>query len=138
MFIKIFALIFLLFESIEDMRFKALSLNKLIMWGVLGIVVKYFFLNANPRMLLIEIIMGIMVLFVCRISKEAIGYGDGAVILITCIICGIQQTFLSCMLSFVVFMAVAIVVLFRKGFKRNLCIPYVPCLFLGYLGGLFV
>lgn len=138
MVIKSMTFLFLLTEAIEDIKFRALRLNKLIFWGMAAVIIKYLLLGENVEMLFVEIIVGVLVLTVCRITNEAMGYGDGAVILVMSVICGIQQTLISCMLSFGVFLVAATVIMFRKGFKRNLSLPFVPCLFFGYIGGLLI
>ena len=79
-------------------------------------------------------IMGGMFLAMGRLTGESIGYGDGWMICNLGIFCGFWELCGILICAFGVSSIFCIWGMRRKKWKKNMRIPFVPFLFLGYLG----
>ena len=91
-------IIMLAFCSVQDIREKEISLWKLQIYGflILGIFLSRFFIQKNSLFSLLEkgifgLIPGLLFLFLAKASKEAVGYGDGIILLFIGISIGFWQ-----------------------------------------------
>lgn len=135
MVIDILVLVFLLWESIEDIKSQKISLIFVLMFGVLALAVKIFMYEVSLAEMFNDVLIGMFCLCMARITGQAIGYGDGVVLIILGIFVGIRKTVITLFIAFGLMMIVAMVMLIRKGFRYNATMPFIPCIFLAYLGG---
>ena len=87
---------------------------------------------------MVGVFVGIFFLFVSKYSKEAIGYGDSWLILLLGLYLGSLRA-----LQVLFFAAVAagiggLFFLWKRKWKRDIAIPFVPYMALAYLGVLFL
>lgn len=129
-------ILFLAWEALEDIRSQKLSVNTLGAFLIMGLGVKLIYYQVSFLEILVGMSAGVLVLLAGKVTEEAIGYGDGVVILIVGVYAGLRMTLYTMMLAFVIMMFFSIVILVRKGFHTNTRLPFVPCIFLGYIGGL--
>lgn len=137
-------MIMLAFCSIQDIREKKISLWKLKIYGLFSAAVCIQkLLSPDDRSVLLVcqfltgLIPGVFLLLFAKITKEAVGYGDGLIL----VFIGLSLGFWECLGIFFAGLlgaflaAVAAVLLF--GGKRGLEIPFLPFLFTGMAGGYF-
>ena len=137
-------IIMLAFCSVQDIREKEISLWKLQIYGflILGIFLSRFFIQKNSLFSLLEkgifgLIPGLLFLFLAKASKEAVGYGDGIILLFIGISIGFWQclgVLFTALLG--IFLAEAMI-LILAGRKKNVRIPFLPFLLTGMAGGYF-
>ena len=136
--------VMLAFCSIQDIREKEVSLWKLKIYGIQAAAVsiwKLFSPKDDLPVLIFRLfaglLPGIFLLILARITREAVGYGDGLVLLFI----GLSLGFWECIGIFFagllgVFLA-AVLALLLFGRKKGLEIPFIPFLFTGLAGGYF-
>ena len=136
--------IMLAFCSIQDIREKKISLWKIKVYGILATAIslwKLFSLNEALGILICRflagLLPGIFLLILSKITREAIGYGDGLILLFI----GLSLGFWECIGIFFtgllgVFLAALLILLFF-GRKKGLEIPFIPFLLTGLAGGYF-
>ena len=121
-------LIFLAILSLEDIREKRISVKTIL----IGVFTAMVFQLTGGQISGIEIagslIPGALLLLLSVITKESIGKGDGAVVMVLGLWIGGQMTFLVVCLAVWAAGMFAAVCLIRK--KREL-IPFIPCLLMG-------
>lgn len=136
--------VMLAFCSIQDIREKEVSLWKLKVYGILALAVSIWKLFSPEDDLLVLILRlltgllpGIFLLILAKITREAVGYGDGLILLFI----GLSLGFWECIGIFfagllgVFFAAVLALLLFGR--KKGLEIPFIPFLLTGLAGGYF-
>lgn len=134
----------LAFCSIQDIREKKISLWKIKVYGILAAAIslwKLFSLNEDLGILICRLLAGLLpgifLLILSKITREAIGYGDGLILLFI----GLSLGFWECIGIFFtgllgVFLAALLILLFF-GRKKRLEIPFIPFLLTGLAGGYF-
>jgi leader peptidase (prepilin peptidase)/N-methyltransferase len=126
--------IFLAISAIIDIKRKEVSIKILIVFGVVGLI---FYIIGQPISLLEEVggvVIGVLILLLYRITKGEIGEGDGWLLIVTGIFLGISRNF-ELLMSGLLLAAVCslFLLLFKKAGKKKE-IPFIPFLFLGYMG----
>lgn len=134
----------LLFCSIQDIKEKSISLWKLKLYGILtlGISIWHLFpIHDNISFLAARLVIGLFpgffLLFLAKATKEAVGYGDGLVLLFI----GLSMGFWECLgilltgLLGVFLAGIFAGIYFRR--RKGLRIPFIPFLFIGMAGGYF-
>lgn len=135
---ELFVSVFLLCEAVEDIRTQKLGVVKLILFGILAVVFEIFYIKADIVKVLLGSFMGIAALAAAWMTKEAIGYGDGVVMLIMGICCGLGRTLQTLILAIIVMIFVSMAIIVKRGVRFDFRIPFIPCLFIGYVGGLLL
>ena len=137
-------IIMLAFCSVQDIREKEISLWKLQIYGflILGIFLSRFFIQKNSLFSLLEkgifgLIPGLLFLFLAKASKEAVGYGDGIILLFIGISIGFWQCLGVLFTALLGIFLAAAMILMLAGRKKNVHIPVLPFLLTGMAGGYF-
>lgn len=137
-------IVMLAFCSIQDIREKEISLWKLKIYGFLAAAVsiwEIFPLKDNLFTLIcrffVGLLPGLFLLILAKITKQAVGYGDGLVLLFI----GGSLGFWECLSIlfaglFSVFLA-AVFSALLLGRKKDMEIPFIPFLLTGMAGGYF-
>ena len=138
-------IIMLAFCSVQDIREKEISLWKLQIYGflILGIFLSRFFIQKNSLFSLLEkgifgLIPGLLFLFLAKASKEAVGYGDGIILLFIGISIGFWQCLGVLFTALLGIFLAAAMILILAGRKKNVRIPFLPFLLTGMAGGYFL
>ncbi len=134
----ILELLFLIIETREDIENRELALEKLIFFFLIGLLLKIFWLHGSITELLSGMSVGMVLLGISYLSDEALGYGDGMVVLITGVLCGIKMTIVIVSFAFLVMSIAAMFLLVKNGFFYKARVPFVPCILAGFLGGIFL
>lgn len=137
-------IIMLAFCSVQDIREKEISLWKLQIYGflILGIFLSRFFIQKNSLFSLLEkgifgLIPGLLFLFLAKASKEAVGYGDGIILLFIGVSIGFWQCLGVLFTALLGIFLAAAMILILAGRKKNVRIPFLPFLLTGMAGGYF-
>ena len=137
-------IIMLAFCSVQYIREKEISLWKLQIYGflILGIFLSRFFIQKNSLFSLLEkgifgLIPGLLFLFLAKASKEAVGYGDGIILLFIGISIGFWQCLGVLFTALLGIFLAAAMILILAGRKKNVRIPFLPFLLTGMAGGYF-
>lgn len=140
---KIFLAVLLLWNSIEDIRKKQISLCSIgigaATWGALRMTewqgqewISFI------GMRLIDILPGIVLCAVAIMSRGNIGIGDGLFIILTGLYIGFSRTVIALAVAFLIafFWAIQLLV-FRKK-KKQEAFPFVPFLSCGVAAAIFI
>ena len=122
----------LLILSIMDLRTRKISLLPVLLLSLFAMGYR-FWENESLWEVLTGMLPGGVLLLAAWVTKESIGYGDGIVLLVVGVFCGIKKTvaILGISLIMAALMAMLLLVLRRAGRKTEL--PFLPCLCSGYL-----
>lgn len=134
---NILIVVFLLCESFEDIKNRTLKLNKLIIFLGIGILQQIADGKFSLNTVVLGVVPGVILLIISYLSGEAIGYGDGAVVLILGALAGYKCALLSFAIGCVMAMVPAMIQYIRNPYG-NRPLPFIPCLFAGYLGGFII
>ncbi|MGN0160060.1 MAG: prepilin peptidase [Lachnospiraceae bacterium] len=127
---------FLCCSAVEDWKTQQLDVARLGCFGIIAILLRLFYLKSNIYELFEAMIIGVLVLLIGKATREAIGYGDGVVIMIMGLFSGFRITIHTCMGAFFILSILSIGYFVKNGIAVEKRIPFVPCLLLGYIGGL--
>lgn len=125
-------LVYLLMAAAMDIRTKKVSLRAAIIFAAAGIIVEMLWRQLDIGVWLAGILPGLFFMMLAWITREAVGYGDGAVLLVCGVFLGLwdclRVLLLGLFLSFP--FSLFCVVCCRAGRKKE--IPFVPFLMAGY------
>lgn len=114
--------------SIQDIKTKRIQTLPLLMSLIPGILLQITGENHTLLEVLGGIALGVMLLIIGRCTKEAVGYGDGLVFVVTGVYLGIWENFrllLSALIIVSIFSAVQIIIR-KKNTKDEIAfIPFV-------------
>lgn len=129
----IFMFVFLLLCTYFDMKEKRIPFYLFFAFGVIGIL--FLFISQEKEVLpaLQGAIVGIGVLFLAKVTREGIGYGDGIILLITGLYLGLRQNALLFLLAILLSSVFALVFWMVKRVDRKTEIPFVPFLAAAFL-----
>lgn len=120
-----------------DWKKQEISLISLLVFGAAGVGVNLYFRYQHPGEALGGIGIGVFVILLAFLTKEAIGVGDGLLLSVTGLFLGFAENFqllLSGLILCAAVMGTGILLGIKKKEER---LPLVPFLLLAYLGGIF-
>lgn len=119
-------------NSILDLRRKRISLLVTIFYGLLGVGYQIATDKIGGWMV-VSLLPGLLALFLAKLTKEKIGYGDGFILLALGCYLNIEEMVLVSMVAvcFAGILALILLVFFHK--NRDYAIPFVPFLLCGYV-----
>lgn len=79
------------------------------------------------------VIPGGVLLLVSAVTEESIGYGDGLVLLVLGLFCGVAETVAVLGMALLLASVLSMVLLALKRAGRKTKLPFLPCLCSGYL-----
>ena len=121
-------------QSVSDIRSKRLPFWITGMGMVVGIAL--WLLAGNVHLTdLVALIPGLICLGISKISKEAIGYGDGLLLIMMGWYLALGQLLEVCMWAFTLAGIFGLFLLVTKKKKGKQEIPFVPFLLIGYVLG---
>jgi leader peptidase (prepilin peptidase)/N-methyltransferase len=132
MFIKIFVLLFLALCAYYDLKSLQLPLLLLVAFGVASGV--WCLANdgfANGEFLLC-LMPGILFLLVSFLTREALGYGDGVVLLLVCLLLEMKTVMLFIMLALALSALTALVIVTLMKKSRQTRLPFMPFLLVAW------
>ena len=137
-FVQGMELLFLGLASYEDLKSKEISMKVFWIFGLLAIGLNFLWKYQNAESAVTGACIGGIFIIIGRISKEAIGYGDGLGIVILGMFAGGYA------LVKIIFTAAMLCGLYGMWslLGRRRCVsdtlPFFPFLFIGAIGGVFL
>lgn len=127
----------LILNGYLDWKKREISLVSLLVFGAAGVGVNLYFRYQHPGEVLGGIGIGIFVILLAFLTKEAIGVGDGLLLSVTGLFLGATENF-RLLLSGMVLCAVVMSIWILLGIiQKEERLPLVPFLLLAYIGGSF-
>lgn len=136
--LRIAAFIFLITESVEDLKSREVDAGKIIIFFLISLFLKMFCMGAPVSEIIKDIIPGVTVLLIGYFSKQEIGYGDGAVIVVLGIFLGFARVINILTGAFVCMLAASVTLVIIKRKMVNTPLPFIPCILVSYIGGFFI
>ncbi|BCN32931.1 prepilin peptidase [Anaeromicropila herbilytica] len=124
--------------GIIDIRHKEIPNLYFVVSAILTIGLSLFQRNTSIFNGLLGITVGIVLIIISKVTRGKIGIGDGITFCITGLILGVNVNLQ--MLMFALFLSAiyAIFLLIFKKVNRQHTIPFLPFVFVGYLGVLII
>ena len=121
----------LLIQSVFDIRYRQIPLWITAIGGGVGVLFMVAYMDVHMTSLF-SFLPGVLCLIYGKISREAIGYGDGLLILMLGCYWNITSLLGVCMWAFS-FGAIVAILLFLWKRDGRMEIPFVPFLLLGFI-----
>lgn len=128
--------LFLGIETIEDLRYRSIRMDWVILFLIAGILMQWI----EPEESLLSVLagcgIGMLLILISYFPGIGLGSGDGWIFVVTGIFLGGIKNALLCYLSFVlaaVIGSLGIMISKRWGNKKNHTLPFLPFIFLGNL-----
>ena len=132
-----FLALILLIQSVWDIKSKRLPIWITGVGALVGILL-WFLRGSYELSQFVAMIPGILCIVFAKVSKEAIGYGDGLLLSMMGIYLEFSVMLGVCLWAFILagFLALFLLVMKKKKGKQE--IPFVPFLFIGFLLEVFL
>ncbi len=135
---RVVLIIYLGMGAVQDFKWKKVSVRWLISGGVLATVFRIInsviMKESSIEEWLSGLVLGMVFLIISKISEEKIGYGDSVTLLILGIWIGGNLLTITLLFAFLLSNLYIVIQKIRKKIERKDAIPFLPFLFLGYLG----
>ena len=125
--------IFLAGNAIFDIRKKEVYLFPMIVTGVIGILVQILWRSLHWGDFWGGIGIGVALLLLAKVTNEAIGYGDGMVVIVVGLWKGFFQTVELLLISLMIAALYSILLLVVKKVGKKHTMPFIPFLFIADL-----
>jgi len=125
--------VLLAFAVLDDLKYKQIRIIPVILIGAFGLAMRCA-LNLDIVGGILGAVVGILLIAIGKITRQAIGYGDGVVFISIGVLIGFKQVAIVLFISlFLAFIYSVILLVLRKA-KRKTVFPFVPFVFLAYAG----
>lgn len=118
--------------SVYDLKTKKVPVAAVAVFGAVVMGYRLFGKNGIWE-LLIGLVPGMLILLLAYVTRESIGVGDGLIVCVIGMFCGVNDTLAVLGMALVMASGVAIVLLTVKRAGRKTELPFLPCLCAGYL-----
>lgn len=136
--VKILVASLLGFAGIVDLKWKKVNLLFLIPYIIAGILCNLKYQLLAPISIVGGMVIGIVMIGIGMITKGKIGIGDGIILIVTGLFLGFfDNLFLLLSATFLAAMIGALLLLI-KGVNKNYEIPFIPFLFIAFIGDLIL
>jgi leader peptidase (prepilin peptidase)/N-methyltransferase len=133
MIYHIVTLAFLTVNSITDLKNKRVYLVVSVAFAIAGIIVNIIFRRHSLISILLSLGIGVILIIISKVTREAIGMGDGIIILVLGVLNGAYENLLISLYGFLISFLVSAFLLITRKFGRKDKIPFIPCLLAGYI-----
>lgn len=118
--------------SVYDIKTKRIPVMAALIFGI--IVLAY---GISKKAEILELaagtVPGLTLLLLAYVTKESIGFGDGLVLCMIGLFCGLEETLVVFSVALMSAAFLAMILLVMRRVKRKTELPFLPCLCLGYL-----
>lgn len=118
--------------SLMDLRTRKIPLIPVLVLGIICLIYRIWS-GVSLGEVAAGIIPGGVLLSVSAVTEESIGYGDGLVLVVFGLLCGVAKTVAVLGMALVLAALVSMVLLVLKRAGRKTELPFLPCLCSGYL-----
>jgi leader peptidase (prepilin peptidase)/N-methyltransferase len=129
----VFAGIFLFICTYTDIKDKCINVNICIVFGVIGLIYKYFCNSIGLMSVAMAILPGILLLMISIISKGSVGKGDAVVTGTMGLYVGGVKTILILSNGILILCIVGIICMLIMKKDKSYRIPFVPFLTIGFI-----
>lgn len=131
-------LIFLLWESAEDIKSRQLNIITLIIFAFLGLIINFFIMDNKVGEICLSLLPGIVMILLSFISNQSVGYGDGVVVGIIGLYVGLARVVVTGIFALIIAMFFSMVLVTVGNVGHRQTIPFVPFILISYVGGLML
>lgn len=118
--------------SVVDLKARKIPLLPVIILGMLAVVYRLW-VGTSLFDMAAGVLPGCILLLLAMLTRESIGYGDGAVLVVLGLFCGVKQTVAAFGMALVLAALLAMILLVLKRVGRKTELPFLPCLCSGYV-----
>lgn len=118
--------------SVYDLKWKKINVIAIAVFAAV-ILVYRICVGAKITELLFGLVPGICVLVAALVTKESIGVGDGLVVCVLGIFCGLKPILAVLGMALLLSAMLAIILLLSKRAGKKTELPFLPCISAGYL-----
>lgn len=130
--------VLLCINAYEDVKHRKIEWKSVLSFGAAGIFLQSGTGLEGLKEALFGMVPGVLLLLVAKLSREAVGYGDGFLVTAAGIYAGLQKTF-ELLLGAVIAAAVyGTLMLVRRKADRKTELPFVPFVLFSYVGGMLI
>lgn len=115
-----------------DIKAKCIPIRAVAIFGVVVFVYRLC-TGAGFLKLAAGLIPGVALLLLAYVTRESIGKGDGLVLCVVGVYCGVVRVLAVLGMALVLSSLLAMVLLVARRAGRKTELPFLPCLFAGYL-----
>lgn len=126
-------IVFLVLCSIQDIREKRLSVKMLVVAGLLFLGMSLVFEEMPIEKRLHNILPGMITFLLAFLTKEQIGYGDAACLVVLGILVSAGSLFGAVMIGLILLSICSMILLAGKKADRKTTLPFLPFLSAGML-----
>lgn len=123
----------LVVSAYKDWKEKTVYLYILFLAGIMGLILHLVYHDRSITDLLAGALVGAIMIFAAWVSKESIGTGDGAMLIVSGIYLGFWKNLMLVVIALFLAGGAAIFFLFIMRKERNYRIPFLPFLLVAYL-----
>ncbi len=131
--LKIFMLLFLFVAALIDYRKKEIPVYLPIVGFVPAITISIIIKSLTLLEIALGIAIGVVVLLLGKITKQAIGYGDGVVLICTGAALGFAKNLVLLVISLIIAACIGALLMFLKRKKKKDSVAFIPFLLSGYV-----
>jgi prepilin signal peptidase PulO-like enzyme (type II secretory pathway) len=130
---QIISLTYLTINSITDIREKRISIIISLIFGAIGIIINIIFNQYNIISILLAMLLGFIMILISKVTKEAIGIGDGIILVVMGLFTGVYNNLLILLYGLILSSIVSCFFLITKKLDKKDKIPFIPYLLAGYI-----
>lgn len=119
--------------AVVDVHYRKIPLDILVLATAAALINQIFIEKGDPLLIFGGVGVGITFLWISRLTKEGVGYGDSLAILILGICLGLWRVLAVLAITFLILGIVAMGCLVWKKMSRKKTLPFYPFLMCGYI-----
>lgn len=124
--------------SVEDIRHRRVNSILILLMGMVGVCFHILWQQQTLYSMMAGLLPGIVLLGISFLSGQAVGIGDGLVVMVMGIFLGGSRNLQILFLALLISAVVSLVLFLTKRKSRKDSIPFIPCLLIAYLGVFFL
>ncbi|ROR23669.1 leader peptidase (prepilin peptidase)/N-methyltransferase [Mobilisporobacter senegalensis] len=133
-FVQILLGVILVISSIKDIKRRRISMSIIVPGIIILLICLPFRNNISIVNGLFGTIVGISMIGIGRLSRWQIGMGDGIVLILTGIGLGFWENAFLFLYALLLIFLFSVILLFLKKITKKTTLPFIPFIFLGYIG----
>lgn len=133
-FVQILLGVILVVSSIKDIKRRRISMSIIVPGIIILLICLPFRNNISVVNGLFGTIVGISMIGIGRLSRWQIGMGDGIILILTGIGLGFWENAFLLLYALLLIFLFSVILLFLKKITKKTTLPFIPFIFLGYIG----
>jgi leader peptidase (prepilin peptidase)/N-methyltransferase len=128
MFVKILVLLFLALCAYCDLKALQIPVRLVASFGFVSVVLCYGGGGFANGEFLLRLVPGVVFLLLAFLTREAVGYGDGLVLLPVCLLLEMKAIMVLVMLALLLCAIISLIIMILKKGGRQTRLPFMPFL----------